>query len=330
MHNVSYFNVLCLVIDAFVSSGLFLRETIGERNDQKGIAMASRSVSIEAGNVKLSGRFLPATNGEPRALLIAVHGGTYTSKYFDTSPSLLLEFCASLGYSILALDRPGYGSATSIPFDQLSFDGQVPVLRQALDEIWHDYGQQSAGMFLIGHSIGGMISLLLAAEHPHERLLGMNMTGSGALYNEQTKAAFASLVSDTPTVMMDIAIKVMAMYGPAWSYPEELAQYDPERDVPTAVIELAEAQTWGARLPQVAANVHIPVQFIVPEYDHIWRADALSHVAEMFSAAPFVDVGVQRLAGHSAELHTMARAFYMKILSFVEECIMYRQHQSSL
>ena len=79
--------------------------------------MASRSVSIDAGNVKLSGRFLPATNGEPRALLVAVHGGTYTSKYFDTSPSLLLEFCASLGvYSILAIDRPGYGAATSIPF----------------------------------------------------------------------------------------------------------------------------------------------------------------------------------------------------------------------
>jgi len=292
----------------------------------------SHSVSIDAGNVKLSGRFLPATNGRPRALLVALHGGTYTSKYFDTAPSLLLEFCATLGYSILALDRPGYGAATSVPQDQLSFDSQVPILRQALGEIWHAYGQQSAGMFLIGHSIGGMITLLLAAENPHERLLGLNMTGSGALYNEQTKAAFASLVSDAPTVMMDIAIKVMAMYGPAWSYPEELAQYDPERDVPTAAIELAEAQTWGARLPQVAAKARIPVQFIVPEYDHIWRGEpeALSHVAEMFTSAPFVDVGIQRMAGHSVELHTLARAFYMKILAFVEECIVYRQMQARL
>ncbi len=294
--------------------------------------MTSHPISIDAGTMKLSGRFLPATNGQPRALLVAVHGGTYTSKYFDTAPSALFELCASLGYSILALDRPGYGAATSVPVDQLSFDCQVPVLRQALEEIWNDYGQQSAGMFLIGHSIGGMISLLLAAEKPHERLLGMNMTGAGALYNEQTKVAFAALVSDAPTVMMDIAIKVMAMYGPAWSYPEELAQYDPERDVPTAAIELAEAQTWGVRLPQVAANVRVPVQFIVPEYDHLWRADpeALSHVAAMFTAAPFVDVGVQRMSGHSAELHTLARAFYMKILAFVEECIVYHSNRSSL
>ncbi|MDQ2715071.1 MAG: lysophospholipase [Chloroflexota bacterium] len=294
--------------------------------------MTSQPVSIDAGTMKLSGRFLPATNGDPRALLVAIHGGTYTSKYFDTPSSSLLEFCASSGYSILALDRPGYGAATSVPVDQLSFEGQVPVLQRALEVIWHNYGQQSAGMFLIGHSIGGMISLLLATEKPHERLIGMNMTGAGALYNEQTKAAFASLVSDAPTVMMDIAIKVMAMYGPAWSYPEEQAQYDPERDVPTAAIELAEAQTWGARLPQVAAKVRVPVQFMVPEYDHIWRGEpeALSHVAEMFSAAPFVDVGIQRLAGHSVELHTLARAFYMKILSFVEECIVYRSNLSRL
>ncbi len=294
--------------------------------------MTSHAVSISAGNIRLSGRFLPATNGQPRALLVALHGGTYTSKYFDTPSSSLLDFCASSGYSILALDRPGYGAATSVPADQLSFDGQVPVLQQALEVIWQDYGQQSAGMFLIGHSIGGMISLLLATEKPHERLIGMNMTGSGALYNEQTKVAFASLVSDAPTVMMDIAIKVRAMYGPAWSYPEEQAHYDPERDVPTAAIELAEAQTWGARLPQVAAKARIPVQFIVPEYDHLWRGEpeALSHVAEMFSTAPFVDVGIQRMAGHSVELHTLARAFYMKILSFVEECILYRSNLSRL
>ena len=221
-----------------------------------------------------------------------------------------------------------------LPFQLINSHSMArfPVLRQALEEIWHDYGQQSAGMFLIGHSIGGMISLLLAAENPHERLLGMNMTGAGGLYNEQTKVAFASLVSDAPTVMMDIAIKVMAMYGPAWSYPEEQAQYDPERDVPTAAIELAEAQTWGARLPQVAAKVRVPVQFIVPEYDHIWRGDAeaLSHVAGMFTAAPFVDMGIQRMAGHSIELHTLARAFYMKILAFVEECILYHANRSSL
>ena len=203
--------------------------------------MTSQSVSIDAGTMKLSGRFLLAANGQPRALIVAIHGGTYTSKYFDTPSSSLLELCASLGYSILALDRPGYGTATSVPVDQLAFDDQVPVLQRALEVIWNEYGQQSAGMFLIGHSIGGMISLLLATENPHEHLLGLNMTGAGGLYNDQTKAAFASLVSDEPTVMMDIAIKVMAMYGPAWSYPGEQAQYDPERDVPPAAVALAHA-----------------------------------------------------------------------------------------
>ena len=294
--------------------------------------MTTQPVSVDAGNLNLSGRFLPATNGKPRALLVALHGGTYTSKYFDTTQPLLCEFCASLGYSILALDRPGYGAAASVPLDQLSFDGQVPILRSALEQIWDMYGQQSAGMFLIGHSIGGMLSLLLAAEHPYERLLGLNMTGSGAVYHTETKAAFAPLVSDAPAVVMEQPVKVAVMYGPAWSYPVELAQQDLDRDVPCPMPEFADAQTWPERLPQVAAKVRVPVQFIVPEYDGIWRADpeALSHVAAMFTSAPFVEVGVQRMAGHSVELHTLARAFYLKILAFVEECILYRQHQSSL
>jgi len=294
--------------------------------------VTSHSVSISAGTMKLSGRFLPATNGQPRALLVALHGGANTSKYFDAAPPLLLDFCASLGYSILALDRPGYGAATSVPRDQLSFDGQVPILQQALEKIWKNYGQQSAGMFLIGHSIGGMLSLLLAAEHPHERLLGLNMTGSGAIMHDQTKAAFATLVSDAPAVIFDPAGKVAVSFGPSWSYPEELAQQDPERDVPCPMPEFADAQPWEARLPRVAADVRVPVRFIVAEYDGIWHADteALSHVAEMFTAAPFVEVGMQRMMGHSTELHTLARAFYMKILAFVEECILYRFSQSSV
>lgn len=185
---------------------------------------------------------------------------------------------------------------------------------------------------MIGHSIGCMIALLFAAENPHERLLGLNMTGSGAIYQTRTSAAFASLMNDAPAVMMEQSIKVAVMYGPSWSYSEEQAKLDPERDVPCPMPEFKEAQKWGGRLPQVAASVRVPVQFIVPEYDGIWRGDqeALSHVAAMFTAAPFVEVGMQRMAGHSAELHWLARAFYMKILAFVEECILYRQHQSSL
>jgi hypothetical protein len=76
----------------------------------------------------------------------------------------------------------------------------------------------------------------------------------------------------------------------------------------------------------------IPVQFIMPEYDHIWRGDseALSHVTEIFTASPFIDIGIQRLTGHSIELHTLAFAFYKKVLAFVEECILYRANRSSL
>ncbi|HEV2654477.1 MAG TPA: hypothetical protein VGT82_05940 [Ktedonobacteraceae bacterium] len=42
--------------------------------------MTSHPISIDAGTMKLSGRFLPAANGQPRALLVAVHGGSYVEE----------------------------------------------------------------------------------------------------------------------------------------------------------------------------------------------------------------------------------------------------------
>jgi hypothetical protein len=41
----------------------------------------------------------------------------------------------------------------------------------------------------------------------------------------------------------------------------------------------------------------------------------------MFTAAPFVEAGIQRQAGHEVDLHTVARALNMKILAFAETCV---------
>jgi hypothetical protein len=64
----------------------------------------------------------------------------------------------------------------------------------------------------------------------------------------------------------------------------------------------------------------------VGAFDKVWRSDpeVMNPVAKECSAAPFVDVFAQREAGHQADLHTVARGVMMKILAFVEECIISR------
>ena len=53
-----------------------------------------------------------AEAAEPRAVVVALHGGAVTSGYFDApGRASLLRAGAALGFTVIALDRPGYGSS---------------------------------------------------------------------------------------------------------------------------------------------------------------------------------------------------------------------------
>src|SRR5271155_4415850 len=47
-------------------------------------------------------------------LVIALHGGTYSSTYFDVPGHSLLDLAAQLGIPILAIDRPAYGTSPQV------------------------------------------------------------------------------------------------------------------------------------------------------------------------------------------------------------------------
>lgn len=83
------------------------------------MAVALRPVGRDAGlavvdvdGVAMSARVAEAP--EPRAVLVALHGGAVTSGYFDAPGRLsLLRAGAAAGFTVVALDRPGYGSSAS-------------------------------------------------------------------------------------------------------------------------------------------------------------------------------------------------------------------------
>ena len=54
----------------------------------------------------------------PRAVIVAIHGGGTTALYFDCPghpESSLLRAGVAHGYTVVALDRPGYGSSAPYP-----------------------------------------------------------------------------------------------------------------------------------------------------------------------------------------------------------------------
>lgn len=291
--------------------------------------MLNTPISLRAGDVTISGRFREAVGGRPRALIVALHPGSYTSKYFDVSPeNSLLDFGSSLGYSVLALDRPGYGISTLLPPERLTFESQVDILRRAIETAWDKYGQGSSGIFLIGNSIGGMISLMLGSKDQSGLILGLEMTGAGPLFIDQTRTMFQEAArSDLPAVEFPHEMKTQLLNGPKWSYREANCVFDPETDAPAPKPEFRNAvEEWEEAFPRVAATVKVPVMFVAPEFDALWRSDheTLSSVQSKFTASPFVDVLTQRHSGHLVELSYVARAFYMKTFAFLEECILQR------
>jgi pimeloyl-ACP methyl ester carboxylesterase len=129
----------------------------------------------------LSGRVRVASGKQlPDApLLIAIHGGTYTSAYFDLPGYSLLARAAALGVPALALDRPGYGESPSLPLDHSSIQDQADALIVALEDAWRQYGATTRGIVLVGHSIGGAIAISIAACSKTLPLIGLAVSGVG-------------------------------------------------------------------------------------------------------------------------------------------------------
>jgi pimeloyl-ACP methyl ester carboxylesterase len=61
---------------------------------------------------------LVAEPDQPKAVIVAIHGGGTSALYFDCPGHPLLSLLrtgAAAGLTVVALDRPGYGSSAAYP-----------------------------------------------------------------------------------------------------------------------------------------------------------------------------------------------------------------------
>ncbi|QBD77175.1 hypothetical protein EPA93_14675 [Ktedonosporobacter rubrisoli] len=116
-------------------------------------------------------------------------------------------------------------------------------------------------------------------------------------------------------------------YGPANGWVHEARERLKQSRVPMPMAELREVLRFPEHLRQISADVRVPVQMTLGEYDNAWdsSASALSELSQLFPQAPFVDVRRQRFVAHQPGANRASRAFYLRELAFVEEC---RVHNS--
>ena len=256
----------------------------------------------------------------PYPLVIAVHGGTYSSAYFDVPGHSLLDRAALNGIPVLALDRHGYGETPL--HDDMSILGQAAALRDALAEVWERHRGQAAGIVLIGHSIGAAITLGVASDPGDLPVLGVAVSGIG-VRTPGTHAGMWNALPDLPMVEMPGPIKDQLMFGEAGSFGSHMPAASHAANAPVPRAELVDiVGGWQQQAAQVSARIRVPVHYRQAEHDRLWVVDAgeIEAFAARFTAAPRVDAALVSNTGHCMDFHAIAPALHLQQLGFAVQC----------
>lgn len=270
---------------------------------------------------RLSGR----SNGVAGAggpLVVAIHGGSYSSAYFDVPGYSLLALAADKGIAAVAIDRPGYGESPMLAPEAMDIAGQAMFLRDELSEIWHKFGSGKRGIVLVGHSIGAAISATIAASAPSWPLIGLAISGVGLITNPGDHERWLAL-PDIPLVTMPAEVKDHVMFGPSGSYANDMPGLSHVADTTAPKAELlAITGVWHDAVHDVTGAITVPVHYRQAEFDRLWIVD--QGQVDQFGAAlaRSADVDAQLVpgAGHCIDFHRIGPAFQIEQLTFALKC----------
>jgi len=109
-------------------------------------------------------------NGDPKAVLITVHGlAEHSGRYMN-----LVNHFVPLNYAVYGLDHIGHGKSDGPRVYVDRFDDFTSTLKTFFDMVktWHP----DKPIFLVGHSMGGLISAIYLLDHQSE-LTGAILSG---------------------------------------------------------------------------------------------------------------------------------------------------------
>src|SRR6201985_1271491 len=228
---------------------------------------------------------LVAEAPDPRAVIVAIHGGGTTSIYFDCPgyPKLsFLRAAAAHGFTTVALDRPGYGSSAPYPEAVAHPEQRVQLAYSAVDRI---LGERShgAGVFLMGHSGGCELTMRMAPDERGGDLLGIELAGTGRHYHPAAREMLKTATRERrPSGLREL------LWHPERLYPPEiLTGVTVSPTAPSYEDQMV--SDWAREaFPTLAPAVRVPVRFSVAEYEKVWQNDdsAMIEIAGLFSGSP--------------------------------------------
>lgn len=264
----------------------------------------------------------------PRAVIVALHGGAASSVYFDHRPRMsLLQTGAALGFTVIALDRPGYG--TSLPYaDRMTTPTQrIDLAYAAVDRLLESH-PRGGGVFLMAHSIGCELAVRMAADERGAALLGLEIAGTGRHHHARALDIIEAWKRNTSWPRRSGPRLRDLLWQPERLYPADVIG-GASIASPGPAYEASVVESWPLAFAEVAARICIPVQYSLGDHEVVWRSgpEGLAEIAALFTASPRVVVSEQSHSGHNLSVGLTAMAYHLKVLSFIEECVLAREMQ---
>jgi pimeloyl-ACP methyl ester carboxylesterase len=258
-------------------------------------------------------------------LLVALHGGGYTGRYFAVAGSpagSFLDVAARNGFRVAVVDRPGYGDSGSLPDEDNTFTRHAELIDGLVGELVTN-AEGVPAVVLIGHSIGGIIALEVAARTSAWGLAGVSATGVGARLAASGLADELGALAAGGMVDIPLAHREQGLFGPAGSYTDAARAAARTSYTPAPAVELFNASVWpGRRLAGVAAQIQIPVQNMLAEFDSTWDSSAAARAEFLARFDPSVQVSSSTVpgAGHSIDHHLAGTEVHLAQLAFALQC----------
>ncbi|MFJ5306448.1 alpha/beta fold hydrolase [Streptomyces sp. NPDC088350] len=290
--------------------------------------MNSRTTNVVSRVVDVDGIPMSALLSEvrdPRAVVVALHGGAVTSSYFDypDQPRLsLLRTAAALDYTVVAIDRPGYGSSAPYGEGMASPARRVDLAYGAVDRLLAAR-LRGAGLFLWAHSIGCDLGVRMAGDERRNDVLGLEIAGTGR-HHAPGAVEILDFRQRDPAVPRRSGPGLRdLLWEPSRLYPDEVVGAARIQS-PGPSYEAAVARRWPLEFAEVAARVRIPVHYTLGDHERVWSSgpEAMADIASLFTAAPRVVTDEQADGGHNLSIGYTATGYHLKILSFVEDCVL--------
>lgn len=250
-------------------------------------------------------------------LLVCIPGGSYNSHYFDVKGHSLLAAAHDQGFSIVALDRPGYQGSDPLQ-GEITYAKNAEVLNAAVAELWKQYSDSATGVVLIGHSMGGAIAIHMAGQRPSWPLRGISATSIHTDAPEQVTEAWNSIPADA-TIPFSKEQRIQFMYGPEGTWDPEVVD---DAEIATDLIPVAEllevVGKWTTDFAGLASEVTVPVHYALAEHEGLWIStdEGVQAFGAAFTASPSVTAERVSGSGHNLDHHHGSGEFHERQLAF--------------